>query len=189
MFGNPTSVGNPTFGTNTQNALPYIPADFSEFTAGAAPPEPVSVGWQWAGASQGDSHLWYVINPFTDFMHELWSATQPYPQVFYPPTAATGGFFDSPYVGGEAGGEWAVPTTEPYSSNFLRDVGADPEVTGTAIANRLAPLIAQANDSGGGGNIHVHVHVDGNEIGSVVASQADSNTDMMNSIRRNIDIN
>ena len=48
-----------------------------------------------------------------------------------------GGLSRGPYIGGERGQEWAVPTYEPERSQFLRDVGADPDHIAAAIAKKL----------------------------------------------------
>ena len=71
-----------------------------------------------------------------------------------------GGLSNGLYIGGERGREWAVPTYEPEHSRFLRDVGADPERIGEAVARRL-----EGRD---GGTVHVHLNLDGREIGSAI---------------------
>jgi len=93
------------------------------------------------------------------------------------PNYAKGGLASGPSIFGEKGPEWAVPTYEPERSNFLRDVGADPEAIGNAIAKRMSGM--------GGGDIHVSVQIDGREIGSVVAKQMKINRDLRESTRMN----
>jgi len=98
--------------------------------------------------------------------------------IIWGPTGRTGGLFGSPTIGGEAGPEWFVPTYEPERSNFLRDVGADPETIGTTIAKKLAPLM-----SGSDGQTFVLV-VDGEVIGNIVAKETGTNPALRNAIQR-----
>ncbi|MGA2462778.1 MAG: hypothetical protein ABSH06_00300 [Thermodesulfobacteriota bacterium] len=80
-------------------------------------------------------------------------------------TWGKGGLARGPSIFGERGPEWAVPTYEPERSSFLRDVGADPETIGMAIAKYL-------NGEGDGQEIHIHTHfyIDGQEISESVAN-------------------
>jgi hypothetical protein len=87
-----------------------------------------------------------------------------------------GGLTDGPGIAGELGKEWVVPTYEPQRSNFLKDVGVDPDKIGAAIAKQLQGI--------GSGDITVSVNIDSREIGNVVAQQAKTNPDLQQSIRR-----
>ena len=83
----------------------------------------------------------------------------------YIPTGyAAGGLTGRPTLAGEIGPEWVIPTYEPQRSNFLRDVGADPETIGDTIAMKLAPLV------GSGGNINVALYIDGKAVRNAVTS-------------------
>ena len=88
-----------------------------------------------------------------------------------------GGLTDGIGMAGEMGPEWVVPTYEPQRSNFLADVGVDPDAIGRAIAKHI-------NVEGGGGDIAVSVSIDGREIGNVTAKQVKTNKDLQDSIRR-----
>ena len=71
-----------------------------------------------------------------------------------------GGLATGPTIMGEAGPEWAVPTYEPERSQFLRDVGADPDKIAASIAKKVG------GGSGGGNTIHIDnlVNVEGTLI-------------------------
>ncbi len=92
-----------------------------------------------------------------------------------------GGLTSGLSFAGEMGPEWVVPTYEPQRSNFLDDMGMDPDKIGEAIARHLTE-----NDSDK--EIHVHntvkIEVDGHEIGYVVANECRSNVDLIEAVRR-----
>jgi hypothetical protein len=90
-----------------------------------------------------------------------------------------GGLASGASIAGEIGPEWVVPTYEPQRSAFLRDVGADPEAIGRAVARQVSGALGAA-----GGDIHVHVHIDGREIGYVCAKQAAVNEDFIRAIKK-----
>lgn len=98
-------------------------------------------------------------------------------------TMASGGLTSGISIAGEAGPEWIVPTMNPYSSKFLRDVGADPEAIGNAIASRLAPMLS-SNSQSRGGELTVRVEIDGREIGAVVTQELRSNDELIEQARR-----
>ena len=79
---------------------------------------------------------------------------------------------------GEAGPEWVVPTYEPERSSFLRDVGADPDAIGAAVARHLMAIDA------GGKEIHINLVIDGKQIGNVVANQVGQNRELNQAIRQ-----
>jgi len=79
----------------------------------------------------------------------------------------------------EKGPEWVVPTYEPERSRFLRDVGADPDVIGAAVARHIIPLVIE-----GGKEIHVHIEIDRREIGHAVAQEFDTNPEVVDAHRR-----
>lgn len=76
--------------------------------------------------------------------------------------ARKGGLFSSPTIIAEHGQkEWAVPTYEPERSQFLRDVGADPDKLAAAIAKKTG------GGSGGGTTINLNgnlVNIEGTLI-------------------------
>ena len=90
-----------------------------------------------------------------------------------------GGLASGASIAGEIGPEWVVPTYEPQRSSFLRDVGADPEAIGRAVARQVSGALGAT-----GGDVHVHVHIDGREIGYVCAKQAAVNEDFIRAIKK-----
>ena len=66
-----------------------------------------------------------------------------------------------PSIAGEGGPEWAVPTYEPERSRFLRDVGADPDAIGRAVARHVG-------SGGNGGTINVNLFIDGKQVTNTV---------------------
>jgi len=103
------------------------------------------------------------------------SSTIPSEASFNVPLAARGGRMSGPFIGGERGAEWAVPTYEPERSNFLKEVGVDT----TAIARELKALMGDA-----GGSTKIVIEVDGKVLGSIVADQTTSNSHLIKAIRR-----
>lgn len=93
----------------------------------------------------------------------------------------SGGLTTGLSFAGEIGPEWVVPTYEPQRSRFLRDVGADPDAIGAAVARHIIPLVTE-----GGKEIHIHLDVDGREIGHVVAQEFDRNSELIDSARRSL---
>ena len=89
-----------------------------------------------------------------------------------------GGLTQGRSLAGEVGPEWVVPTYEPERSSFLRDVGADPEAIGAAVARHIMALDA------GGKKIHINLVIDGKQIGNVVANQVGQNRELNQAIRQ-----
>lgn len=83
-------------------------------------------------------------------------------------------------LAGEAGPEWIVPTYEPERTKFLSDVGADPNVIATRVANIIGPMIGKVLsqmsgvENSGGGSTNVHVYIDGKEVSNAVVSRITS---------------
>jgi len=73
----------------------------------------------------------------------------------------------------ESGVELVIPTYEPEHSGFLETVGMEPDAIGEAVAKHLAPLV-------GTGNVIV---IDGKAIGTVVAKQYKSHTELIENTR------
>lgn len=91
-----------------------------------------------------------------------------------------GGLATGPSIVGEAGDEWAVPTYEPERGRFLRDVGADPDLIGQAVARTIAPLVA-----GRKGEMHMHLYLDGREIATGCAVQLeDGHYELRRAVKR-----
>lgn len=96
--------------------------------------------------------------------------------------SATGGARTTggPGIAGEVGPEWIVPTYEPERTRFLSDVGADPNVIATRVANIIGPMIGKALsqmsgvENSGGGSTNVHVYIDGKEVSNAVVSRITS---------------
>lgn len=126
------------------------------------------------------NETWYV--PKLSAYHDVaWENVQTGDTLSYLPPNARGGLARQMGTVAEIGPEWVVPTYEPQRSRFLRDVGADPDQIGQALARRLAPLL----EAGGGGEIHVHLHVDGREMAHVLAEQyRQGHTDLIEQTRR-----
>jgi hypothetical protein len=96
--------------------------------------------------------------------------------------SATGGArtTSGPGIAGEVGPEWIVPTYEPERTKFLSDVGADPNVIATRVANIIGPMIGKAlsqisdREYSSGGSTNVHVYIDGKEVSNAVVSRITS---------------
>ncbi len=114
----------------------------------------------------------------TYIQYGVWMPPGSYPT--RPPGMAGGGLTSGLTMAGESGSEWVVPTYEPQRSSFLRDVGADPDAIGAAIAKQLSGM--------GGGEITVIVPVvmDGEKIASVVAKRVRTNRDLRESMKKGI---
>jgi tape measure domain-containing protein len=130
--------------------------------------------WTQVGVNQYTSGMqtgvkYYWIHP--DFPDMMFDDKRAY---------ATGGLTSGRSLAGEAGPEWIVPTYEPERSRFLKDVGADPEAIGKAIASRLAPLLSGSGQA----QIIVPVIIDGREIARIVAEQAARSGEMVNALKR-----
>lgn len=80
------------------------------------------------------------------------------------PAHAAGGLTSGPTISGEMGREWNVPTYEPQRSRFLRDVGADPDAIGRAVARHLGGL----SGAGDGKDINVNLYIDGKQVTTAV---------------------
>jgi len=93
----------------------------------------------------------------------------------------SGGLTNGPSGAGEIGPEWIVPTYEPQRSSFLKDVGADPETLGRAIAKSLT---AALGGSLGGGNITIQVVINGKAIGDATAEQVRTNQNLRKEISK-----
>jgi hypothetical protein len=105
-----------------------------------------------------------------------WSYWPPGTTDTRPPGYARGGLSSGPSIFGEKGPEWAVPTYEPERSSFLRDVGADPETIGKAIASQLQGI--------GGGETMVVVQIDSDVLARSLARIIPRNGDLRASLRR-----
>ncbi len=96
----------------------------------------------------------------------------------------SGGLTPQAIIAGEKGPEWVVPTYEPQRSSFLRDVGADPEAIGRAVAKHIG-LAGPSGGNGNGKDIHVHLHIDGKEITqTVVRGIRGGDDDLLKYIRK-----
>jgi hypothetical protein len=90
---------------------------------------------------------------------------------------ARGGLSSGPSLFGEAGPEWAVPTYEPQRSSFLKDVGADPDAIGRAVAKYVG--------GGDGKNINVSLFIDGKEVtNTVVRGIKSGDPDLIRNLRK-----
>jgi len=79
-----------------------------------------------------------------------------------------GGLTSGTSIAGELGPEWVVPTYEPQRSQFLADVGADPD----KIASGVARMLGQGGPGvGGDSNITVIVQLDGSQVARATAKQ------------------
>jgi hypothetical protein len=130
-------------------------------------PTVIDVPWT---RQKDDVGTWGWYNP-----EAVWGAMWSYSSASPPPVQKVvygqnfkGGLATQPGTVAEIGPEWVVPTYEPYKSQFLRDVGADPELIGDAIARRIGPALA---NSGGGGDVHVYLNVDGDVLATAIARQ------------------
>ncbi len=85
-----------------------------------------------------------------------------------------GGGFTGNQIGLVHPYEWVVPTKEPEASNFLRDVGADPEAIGMAVARHI----------GNGMPIQVNLVVDGSVLASVISNQMGVHPELTETTRK-----
>ena len=92
----------------------------------------------------------------------------------FPGLLQYGGQTHGPSIAGEAGTEWVVPTYEPERSNFLAQVGADPE----KIANKILERI------GGGQGNTTKVYFDGVALASLMEKQVGSHSGLTRALDR-----
>ena len=89
------------------------------------------------------------------------------------PALQSGGWTTGPSLAGESGVELVIPTYEPEHSGFLETVGMEPDAIGEAVAKHLAPLVGTENV----------IVIDGKAIGTVVAKQYKSHTELIENTR------
>jgi hypothetical protein len=78
-----------------------------------------------------------------------------------------GGLARKASIFGEHGPEWAVPTYEPERSQFLRDVGADPDKIAAAITKKMG-------ERSGAGALHITVEIGGEEFDTRIERVSDN---------------
>jgi hypothetical protein len=82
------------------------------------------------------------------------------------PPAAKGGVFDSPYIGGEAGREMAIPLEGPNGRNAIQQLASGIlDVMSQSVDNRAS--ISSGNASAGGSGV-TNLILDGNVLASWV---------------------
>ncbi|MFH1738318.1 MAG: hypothetical protein ABIH23_04875, partial [bacterium] len=85
-------------------------------------------------------------------------------------------------VAGEHGSEWIVPTYDPERSQFLKNVGADPDRVADAIAKRLGPMLSNLRDGGSGGDLRIDLN--GRTLGRIMAREIGRNSELIRAIQR-----
>jgi hypothetical protein len=154
-----------------------IPETIKAIRAGAAGAEPTQklIQQPWTPITVGfggavTSTMWELRDVYGNRIGELASSD---PGPTWIPAGRTGGLMSEPTIGGEAGNEWFVPTYEPERSNFLRDVGVDPD--------KIAAKVAKAVN--GGQTQVISINIDGREIARAIAKQGNSSPELVKMIR------
>jgi len=87
------------------------------------------------------------------------------------PAAAKGGVFDSPYVGGEAGREMAIPLEGPNGRNAIQQLASGIlDVMSQSVDNRASI----SNSSAGAGASGGDVYLDGSLVGQWMSKASDN---------------
>lgn len=115
----------------------------------------------------------YSVISATNWMSPLalQKPTTPYPYTIWGPPGQGGGLWQ-----GNRGGEWFVPTYEPERGRFLRDVGADPDAIGAAVARNMRGLV-------GGDSQTIQLVIDGRVLAEIQTDNLDRYPAMVERLR------